>query len=380
MRIAFETLSAIVQWINRNIDRVIQSQVLIGFRPRSDDMSRPEKPNPQQPVLDQLQAGTAPQGLKLPGRWNLGSRALPGPLHLPDNITADALELSEREELLELPSGLTAYELLLRNTGLRRLPEDLRVQLRIDLTGCEYLEMLPAGLQVTTLNLQRCTNLVALPEGLDVWSLDMTGCWAFQHWPSRLSIRSGRLILRGCTALRELPPDLSRLSALNVRECPNLTRLPEGLVVTGWIDIAHSGLTTEECLPAGLERVQLRWGGVNIDRRIAFHPESLTVDEVLEEQNAEKRRVLLDRYGYARLLVDAQAEIRDTDRDPGGERQLFRLPLPGDEDLVAMSCHCPSTGRQYIIRVPPTTPTCRHAAAWIAGFDNPDDYQPLIET
>jgi hypothetical protein len=45
-----------------------------------------------------------------------------------------------------------------------------------------------------------------------------------------------------------------------------------------------------------------------------------------------------------------------------------------------MSCHCPSTGRQYIIRVPPTTPTCRHAAAWIAGFDNPDDYQPLIET
>jgi len=106
----------------------------------------------------------------------------------------------------------------------------------------------------------------------------------------------------------------------------------------------------------------------------------LTVDEVLAERNAERRRVLLDRYGYARLLVDARAEIRDTDQDPGGVRQLFRLPLPGDEDLVAMSCHCPSTGRQYIIRVPPETPTCRHAAAWIAGFDNPDDYQPLVET
>jgi len=343
-------------------------------------MAKRAETDPRQSVLDQLRSGTAPAGLRLPGRWDLSQSQFPGPVRLPPHVTADALNLRGHDDLVELPAGLQAYELLLGGTGVRRLPDDLRVQLRLDLTGCEHLELLPAGLQVTALNLARCTNLVALPEGLDVWSLDMTGCWAFQHWPESLRIRSGRLSLRGCTALRELPPDLHRLSALNVRECPNLTRLPEGLVVTGWIDIAHSGLTTEDSLPAGLQRVQLRWGGVNIDRRIAFHPELLTVEEVLAERNAERRRVLLDRYGYARLLLDARAEIRDTDQDPGGVRQLFRLPLPGDEDLVAMSCHCPSTGRQYIIRVPPETPTCRHAAAWIAGFDNPDDYQPLVET
>jgi hypothetical protein len=41
---------------------------------------------------------------------------------------------------------------------------------------------------------------------------------------------------------------------------------------------------------------------------------------------------------------------------------------------------CPSTGRQYVLRVPPTMRSCRQAAAWIAGYDNPADYRPLAET
>ena len=133
-------------------------------------------------------------------------------------------------------------------------------------------------------------------------------------------------------------------------------------------------------LPRSLDSTQLRWAGINVDRRIAFYPDQMQVDEILEERNAERRRVLLDRYGYGRFLVDSNADIVDHDTDPGGPRQLMRVALKDDEDLVAMSCYCPSTGRQYIIRVPPTTPTCRHAAAWIAGFDDPDDYRPIQET
>jgi hypothetical protein len=34
----------------------------------------------------------------------------------------------------------------------------------------------------------------------------------------------------------------------------------------------------------------------------------------------------------------------------------------------------------YLIRVPPDTKSCRHAAAWIVGFDNPDDYHPIVKT
>ncbi len=62
---------------------------------------------------------------------------------------------------------------------------------------------------------------------------------------------------------------------------------------------------------------------------------------------------------------------------------LIGLLLPAvqrDEDLVCVSLNCPSTGRRYVLRVPPAIDTCRRAAAWLAGFDNADDYAPVLET
>jgi hypothetical protein len=322
----------------------------------------------------------APQGLRVRGELNLSSASGSRFRALPDHLHADLLDLNGHQCDLQLPPGLQAYELLLSNTLIRRLPDDLRVECRLDLSGCTEISELPCGLTVGALVLRGCTSITALPEDLDVWSLDLTGCWALERWPKRAVIRSGRLVLRGCVALRALPAYFGPLASLNVRDCANLRLLPDGLQISGWLDIAHSGLTSEDCLPPSLDRVQLRWGGVNIDRRIAFHPEALSAGEILAETNAERRRVLLDRFGYQRFLRDAMAEVVDEDSDPGGPRQLLRIRMEGDEDLVALSCHCPSTARQYVIRVPPSTPTCRHAAAWIAGFDNPDEYRPLVET
>lgn len=348
-------------------------------------MTSTSQPMTSQPVTAEtayawLAQRQAPDGLRVEGvlDYSLKSgRVLPAAF--PANLQVDVLDLSDRE-LDGLPAGLTTYELLLTGTTIRSLPADLKVQMRLDLSRCDRLETLPEGLTVGTLNLRGCNALRELPERLDVWFLDLSGCWAFEHWPQVARIRSGRLQLRGCTAIRQLPEYLGTLAALNVCDCSNLTALPDDLAITGWLDLGRSGLTDESALPAGLSRTQLRWAGVAVDRRIAFHPEQLTVDELLTERNAERRRALLDRYGYGRFLRDARAEVLNEDRDPGGPRALLRVKLPGDEDLVAMSCFCPSTDRQYIIRVPPTITTCHHAAAWIAGFDAPDDYQPLIET
>lgn len=302
----------------------------------------------------------------------------PLPPNFPPRLTVEVLDVSGTG-LAELPEGLEAYELAAASTPLRTLPPDLRVLARLDLSACEQLESLPAGLTTGALLLRQCTSLKELPEGLNVCFLDLTGCWAFERWPQRATIHGGYLRLRGCASLRELPPYVRRLAGLDVCDCPNLRSLPPDLQITGWIDVARSGLT-EESLHPGVAGAQLRWGGVPVDRRVAFHPETLTVNEVLAERNAERRRVLIERYGFARLLLEARAEVLDSDRDAGGQRRLLRLTLKDDEDLVALSCHCPSTGRHYVIRVPPNTPTCRHAAAWIAGFDDPDEYQPLVET
>jgi hypothetical protein len=84
--------------------------------------------------------------------------------------------------------------------------------------------------------------------------------------------------------------------------------------------------------------------------------------------------------GYQRFVAEAQAQTIDEDTDAGGARRLLRVPLEHDEPLVCLAVLDPSTGRQYLIRVPPGMKTCHQAAAWIAGFDNPDDYQPIAET
>ena len=89
---------------------------------------------------------------------------------------------------------------------------------------------------------------------------------------------------------------------------------------------------------------------------------------------------MLERMGYGAFLSHADAIVLDSDEDPGGERRLLKVPQENDEDLLCLAVYCPSTARQYILRVPPTMRTCRQAAAWIAGFDNVDDYQPIAET
>lgn len=120
--------------------------------------------------------------------------------------------------------------------------------------------------------------------------------------------------------------------------------------------------------------------GVRIDRRIAFRPETISAEEVLNEPNAELRRVKLARIGFEQFLEKANPEILDSDMDAGGKRTLFRVELKDDEPLVCVSVICPSTSRRYLLRVPPDTNTCRQAVAWTAGFDNPDDYRPRVET
>ena len=340
-------------------------------------------------------SGRAPQGLCVQGRLDLkGCRKL---VCLPDNLTAETIDVRDCTKLqslppglrtirvdaggchalAKLPPGLSLNELNLDGAAVVSLPSDLRVDYKLDLSNCRHLTALPAGLRVGSLVLRNCTSLTALPSGLDVRFLDLSGCTALEDWPEDARVSVGGLYLRGCTQLRSLPKNLSRLSQLDLRDCSNISELPPGLEVTSWIDVANTGLRE---LPKSLDGVRIRWGRVLVDNRTAFHPEMLTAEEILAERNTERRRVMLDRFGFERFLDAASADVLDEDRDAGGPRRLLRVPLANDEPLVCLSVHCPSTGRRYLIRVPPNTETCRHAAAWIAGFDNPDDYRPIEET
>jgi hypothetical protein len=101
--------------------------------------------------------------------------------------------------------------------------------------------------------------------------------------------------------------------------------------------------------------------------------------EILEIGNIELRRRMIERLGYEAFLDQVGGLVRDRDRDLGGDRQLIHIPFEDDESLMLLKVVCPSTGHLHVLRVPPHMRSCRQAAAWIAGFDNPDDYHPMIE-
>ncbi len=184
----------------------------------------------------------------------------------------------------------------------------------------------------------------------------------------------GHLDLSDQATLYNLPENLT-CESLDISDCVNLTTLPKGLHITYWIELAGSGITS---LPEGHGFV-LRWRGVQVDDRIAFGSQSITGQDILNTENVELRRVLIDRLGYETFLQQVGGLVRDRDRDAGGERQLVYVPFEDDEPLMVLKVTCPSTGYTHILRVPPHMRSCHQAAAWIAGFDNPDDYNPLIE-
>jgi hypothetical protein len=293
------------------------------------------------------------------------------------DLRLSRLDASKAPNLETVGRGITCREMILTGTAIEELPDDVQVTQRLDVSQCRRLKRLPAGLKVGQLLARECTVLEVLPPGLQVSYLDLTGCTALKALPGDLVIRHGRLSLRGCERLTALPANIGPMAQLDLSGCLNITAIPPGVAVTAWIDIGGSGV---RALPPHLDGIAIRWRGVPIDERIAFRPETLDVREILAETNAERRRVMMKRFGLDRFMSQAEAQILDKDRDAGGRRRLLRIALEGDEPLVCVSVICPTTHRQFMLRVPPTMTTCRQAVAWTAGFDDLDEYQPAVET
>ncbi|HLY31217.1 MAG TPA: hypothetical protein VKQ36_09310 [Ktedonobacterales bacterium] len=289
----------------------------------------------------------------------------------------ESLDIEDCANLESLPTQLKLHSLtLLECDKIALLPSDLQVSSRLIVRDCVSLESVPP-LTMEALDLIRCLSLRELPDGLRVRSLNVSGCVALERWPGDGIPGLRRLSMRGCIRLRSLPPGVWRLDELDIRDCESLRALPERLRIMRSLDIGGAPLRS---LPLSDRGFRLRWRGVPISGRIIFHPETITVEEALAEPDVEVRRVMLERMGYERFLHAAGARARHQDEDAGGMRQLLELSLPGDEPLVCLAVRDPSTGKQYLIRVPPWMRTCHQAAAWIAGFDDPDDYYPVAET
>lgn len=122
------------------------------------------------------------------------------------------------------------------------------------------------------------------------------------------------------------------------------------------------------------------WEGVMVPRQVIEHPERINVADIEAAENAEVRRVMIERYGIDRFILDSGAEV--VSRDEFGT--LYRKQMPGDEPLqmvqVLNSTEEPDgSHRSYFLRVPPTVSSAREAVAWTFAFDS-EQYCPGIET
>ena len=122
------------------------------------------------------------------------------------------------------------------------------------------------------------------------------------------------------------------------------------------------------------------WHGVRVTRQIVMEPQTLTIDQVRAEQNAEVRRVMIERMGYQRYLRESGATLAHEDR----YGKLWRAPRPDDTDIVMVevinSTPEPSGERnRYMLRVPPTVTTAHEAVAWTFG-KTAAQYAPEVET
>jgi Domain of unknown function (DUF6745) len=327
-----------------------------------------------QSARERILAGSAPAGMRFEGNLSLaGSRALRA---LPARLRGQSIDISDCPRIRELPAGLQCGALILRRSGIERLPADLVVESLLDAEGCRRLLSLPP-LRVDQLNLRGCTALERLPEGLAARILDVSHCSQLTEIPASAARYVHHLNASQCASLEALPESFVALVTLNVSGCSKLGTLPDGITVRRWIDVAGSGL---ESLPWSLRSVNVLWGGVPVSDRVAFNPETITVAEILKERNLTVRRVLIERVGMEWFLEHANATVLDSDRDGGGQRRLLRVSLDGEEDLVCVQVRCPSTAKQYFLRVPPDMRTCQQAIAWTAGYGNPLAYQPAVET
>ena len=202
-------------------------------------------------------------------------------------------------------------------------------------------------------------------------------CYCCNERKANKNVSPGWLQINNCPKLSQLPNGLS-LEGLQVSNLTALKRLPKDLCCRSAIEI--SGTEIEKVEQEQMRSLQFQFQGVPVPAHAFFEPEKITIEEILGSRNAEVRRMMLQQMGVERFVSQTKQWVVDQDSDPGGKRLLIRFKGRFGTFDRYLLCSCPSTVRVYLMQVPDSVQTCRAAAAWLAGFDNPDDYQPLIET
>ena len=120
------------------------------------------------------------------------------------------------------------------------------------------------------------------------------------------------------------------------------------------------------------------WRGVQVPSFVITDPAKITVDQILAEKNVEIRRVMIERYGVDRFMLDSDTAVVDANEEHGAELIKINLPHDPEKCLCALKLRCASSNAVYIVMVPPEMRTATQALAWTARVAE-EDYILLAE-
>ncbi len=102
--------------------------------------------------------------------------------------------------------------------------------------------------------------------------------------------------------------------------------------------------------------------GITVDEQIVMRPETQTVKQIEQEQNADIKSIRAERFGYARLVKEGGYEAVDERENEieGTIEALYKTP----NNFNCLLATCPS-GKLAAMPVPPTILKCVDAAKWL---------------
>lgn len=117
------------------------------------------------------------------------------------------------------------------------------------------------------------------------------------------------------------------------------------------------------------------------ERYSKLHPNQWRSEWILEENNAEVRRLLIQRIGYDRICQELQA----TELDSWQEYTLLKIDIDMElddknqsylveEKIYLLKMICPSTGFVRALRVPPNMKSARDAIRWVNWGIDPEEF------
>jgi leucine-rich repeat protein SHOC2 len=285
--------------------------------------------------------------------------------------------------LTALPESIgtisTLTELNLTNNRLNNLPRSI-----VNLSKLTKITLTDNCLNKLPDEIGKLHNLVELHlYGNQLTSLP--DCIGNLSKLTRLSLCSNRL-----TDLTSAIGSLVNLSWLNLYD-NRLTSLPKSIKNLSALTALHlsrNPLTDLSSINALPNLKTVSFFGVELSPRYWTRFSDWQPEWLLDEDNAEIRRVLIDRVGYEKICEELKTVTIDTWReftllkidgakkfyDPDGEPIFSERYTIDSESIVLLKMICPSTAHIHILRVPPKIVSAEAAITWVHHGIHPDEF------